>query len=962
MPKIGATEWLGSHSPARPTAVLPGVTGPTTLIGRIGVHPPIDGVFPTPPDGSEVYGGLVALDTRTGETRTYTFKDGLPQMDYADVFDDGPVIGTVPFVDLHWLTPDQTFVAACWTHLVVGRAEGDGWAFESATLRAAGAWENASVSAVAYAGGELFVSTDQGVAVVEPSDLKVKRWLELDVSPAWTMDVAASDLDGPVVAVTYARAGTEIADRLAIVRPGAAAAEAIELPPGARPITVAGSAGALWIGLRGMDGRGLVKALVSVDGELRLQDAIGADALEAAGALGGKPFIPNRIAVDEVHARLLVGGAISMTTPGRQGGVLSFPLSMEAGLTNGRPLLDQRWGTTAMLPWQVEILVPDAQGRLWIAGRQLCSETKASVTGLYRVEGVGEDARLVRPLVSGVRSIAVDPVDGNTWLGLRDENPGLACEGLSIQQGVCRLKADGSCEVYAPRVNADSTWLPSDLGVADIAFGEPARRELAFATYRAGTFLRSGDKTVSLMTQLDPGINLRQTSAAWGDGGLWLGSLAEWSDGPDPDIDWDKVNDRSPHGLGYLELDGSGNVTFRRRYSRNQSDSSTIDLPGMPSNAALDVLALPGKRHALVALGVERRQVTYDHYLPDETEKHILGGIAEVTDATVRPIAAPEGVTFRDVVALARGPKDRLYAVDAEAGVFLVDLAAGTSAKVADPVWGPDARATTLAVNADGWMAVGTTGGLFVFDVDGKALEVLGAGSHGRIWSTRFVADRILYVGTDGGLARIALDSSSLPARGPAGSLGHTLWPLDLGCDGARGCACDIDEQCQWGNACTCTVDSCACAPVAACATAPFEAGCACTTDEDCGDRLACLCDGAGCACAAEPSGEECLADCSCDAPGGCPDGWMCQSGIAGRSCVPDEDPRDACLDDCSCEGRDGCPDGWRCQGGFAGQSCVEDEEPQDPCLSDCSCDGPGGCPDGWHCQGGFAGNSCLPN
>jgi len=927
-PAVSALEQVGAYTPARPQAVLLGAARPIAIVGLVGVRTEVEGLFAPPVDGTEVHGGLSVLDTNTGSVRTFTSADGLPLRNYQNEFDHQPVPGTAPIFDLSWLAPDEAFVAAAWSHVVVGTFAGDGLSFRSATLRAPGAGEDASVSRVAAAGGEIFAATDQGVAVLDPATLDVARWL--DLGPAWAMDLSAGDLGGPAVAVSVATPGAPAASRLVLARPGSASVEDVTLPDGARPTAIAGADGAFWIGLQGADGRGLVHALTPrvhttllVDDSLRTDAVIGADAL-AVGAAPGKPFVPARIAVDEVHGRLLVGGSISSTTPGASGGVLSFPIEFGAPETiRSEPLLDRRWGDAALLPWQVEVLVSDARGRVWIAGRQLCNERKPKVTGLFRIEGVGNDARLARPIVSGVRAVTTDPVHGHTWLALRDEIPGMACDGVNVQQSICRLKSDGSCEVYTPRVNADESFFPTDVGASDIAFGDPARRELAIATSRDATFLRKGDQTHAIPTQFEPGINLRQTRASWGTSGLWLGSISEWSEMPDPEIDWEKVNDRSPHGLGYLELDDAGRTTLLRRYVRVPSDSSDHDVGGLPSNTVWDVLPLDGDRQALVALGVERWDTNYDHLLPEPTATRRGGGIARVNGDEVTAFGTPRGMVWGDVMGLAKGG-EAIFAVDADAGVFRIET--GHAIRFADAAWAP-ARATSIAANADGWVAVGTTEGLWLFDADGAGQRV-GDATVGRVWSLRFATDRLLHAGTDQGLVRVALNDTALPERGPQGPLDRTVWQLDLGCDGGPGCACLIDEQCAWGSACDCSAPSV----------------CACLVTD-------------------LPTGDACLEDCTCPVVGGCLDGYECVRVIGGRqTCEAMEPPRDACLDDCSCEFDGGCPDGFSCDGEIGAGSCVEDVVPHDPCLDDCSCGGPDTCPDGWTCQSGIAGQSCIPN
>jgi len=975
-PKVNELERLGGYVPASPSAALAGVNEPLLIVGHRGTYLESVSLLGLAEQGSAasdgMSSGLVILDTDTGKLRLYTAADGLPTM----VYPDSGVTGTSAFLDLAWIRPDERFAAAAWNQVVVGEVDAGGaWTFQSQSVRGAGAEVDAMIIRLAVVGDELFLATDQGIVVLDAGSLSTKRWIDLGAEEPHVFELVAATLDGPVVVIAWNPNFVASApDRISVVAPGASSATLIPLPEGSLPTAFAGTTGAAYIGTREGDGTGAILALVAGDEGPEFKAVVPSNAL---AEIHGTSIVPNRIAVDEVNQRLFVGGQFTATQPANAAGIGAFELIANATVSlPGRSIVDRRRQESSLLPWQTELLVPDAQGRLYVGGRQLCSEFKTRATGVYRIENITtdpEDSRMVRPWVNGVRAIEVDPVDGNTWLGLRNENPGLQCDGLIVQQNVCRLKADGSCEIYAPRTGVSG--MPTSAGARSFAFGDPDAKEFAYSTLRNGTFVRKGERIEALRTQIEPGISLEQTAAAWGESGLWLGSGAGWSKPPENDqsgIDWDKVNDRSPHGLGYLEFDADGDVTFMRRYSRNQADNKDYDVPGMPSNAALDVLPLPGPRHALVALGLERQMWTYDHILPDARDPAVGGGLVEIEDDEIHTIAPPDGLVFGDVVGLAAGADGSFFALDATNGVIAVDLESRTSSLFARPAWGSKARGTSLAVDGEGRVAVGTTIGLYVFDRDGNVTTAVSTFEHGGYWALRFMEDGVLYAGSDQGLVRVAIDEvEELPARlGPEGPLARTLWPLERGegCYGAEGCVCEALSECAPGSVCDCSgAGPCVCSvPKDPCLDNPGDVGCACTDDSTCNGAFACVCEGASCACQPDPEGDECLRSCGCGEPEEgeedevfCPDGTRCLAGLSGAmSCVPgDESGFNTCMSDCSCPGS-GCPDTYTCESSILGPRCV----PVDPnaCLANCSCGVNDGCFDGYRCQGGIFGKSCV--
>ncbi|MEW5854879.1 MAG: hypothetical protein AB2A00_39245 [Myxococcota bacterium] len=910
-PTVSAQERLGVYLPARHRSMLTSATSSLAIFGMQGV-PASPSWFGLTEMDPVVSTGLVVLNQDTGVVRLYTAADGVPEMVYHDdIYTYGAA--PVPFFDLTWIEEGVSFAGASWEHLVKGVIDANGnITFSSTTLRRDSSFTvDAKVTSVAVSDGELFVGSDQGVAALDPTTLEVLRWVELDpnVGAEWTYGMSAGTLAGPVISVVFG-APNEAPTRVALVRPGQATAEIHGVDNTTIVTTTLGMDGAILVGALNSDGTGRIHAILeAING---VEVTTWATQEELTTPMRGE-VTPGKLAYDRTRELLLVGGVLEYGGTG--GGLVAIPTSPN-GVRNdvAQDLMDPRDLYRHAIPDQVDVLAVDAAGRWLVGGRKMCSESRLGVVGTVRIEQENGELRVSRPYVSGVRSVALGP-QGETWLGLRDEIPGLVCEGITVQQEACRLKADGSCEIFTPRTTPTLDFMWPLVGPAEIAFGDATRQEFAVATVRDALFVREGQVTQVIQTQFDPGLSLYLTSAAYGEpGALWLGSEMHWEEYNDPELDEEAINDRGPHGLGLLEFSTEGRTTLSRRYVRKASDSLQIDeVPGLPSNHVHDVLPLPGRRHALAATGIERLSRTYDHELKAQSELNVHGGIAVINDDQVSTINPPDGITLGDVTDLALAPDGRIFALDAEAGVLLVDLEAGTSSVFAAASWTAPERGLALAVDDSGRVAVGTTHGLLVLSPSGVPTRVAENRVHGWVWTLRFMSDGVLYAGTDQGLLRVALDGAALPTTlGPSGPQPRDPWELGLGCNFELGCECAPEFPCASGLECACGLDGCVCQePVTPC---DGTAGCACTTSEECAGGFTC---GAGNTC--ELDG--CAATCGCTTLSGCPDGYACQSDPNGDTCVRENN--DACLQDCSCDGPDGCPQGYHCQGGIVGFSCV---------------------------------------
>jgi len=839
--------------------VLPGVASKTTIVALQSTFAP-DVMFGGAVDAFTVFGGLAVIDGETGAVRIHDEHDGLPLHHYFDVFNDYGEHATSTF-DLAWIRDDRSFAAAGLHHAIRGVVDDSGnWAFTSATLRAPGKTEDATLRSVAHTAGELHFATDQGLAVLDDGTLATKRWAALGVSVAgpWVDRVVAADLGGAAVVATFGPVEAR-ADRLSVI-PSVGAPVVVSFGENEFPVWLAAVPGGAAVAVETSSG-GAIDLVARVDGEIERRRLVGPESLLNES---GEAVVPRRLAWDGARSMLLVGGSLD--------GSGLVELSISNGLAGEvRDVFDRRDAYVSMLPWQYDAFMLDGSGRLWTSGVQLCSEHKLRPIGLLRIDGAGdrEALRVTRPVISGVRALAVDPVAGDTWLGLRDENAGFACDGVVVQQQVCRPRADGTCEIWTPRLTTDTKDYSVNLGASAIAFGDSESKRMAIATRRDATWVRIGDETRELSTQLEPGLSLDMTAAAFGpDGALWLGSEMNWA--AYPDLDEDAVNRRGPHGLGLLTFEGRSAPSLSRRYVREKSDTRDGEVEGLPSNTVWDVLPLPGTTRALVACGIERDDGVIDHLPAGPNRRDLRGGLAIVDGSTITTLTPPSGTRFGDVVALARKDARHVLALDASLGVFTIDLDTSLVTKTAEIPWNSTTRGLSLATDGTRILA-GATNGTWLHDTNGwRPLD----DDVGFTWKVGFNADGTFWAGSDAGLTTYAAGTNLPPTvTRPAGPLARDPWPLPLGCHGERECVCDSANDCASGLRCDCVGDGCTCTDELRCRSNDD-----CDGDDTCGPDGTCV----------PPESPGCAADCSCATTDGCPDGQRCQGGIVGFSCVPE--------------------------------------------------------------------------
>lgn len=946
--RIAAHDRLGEVVPAIARAVLSSPDGKLLAVGTQAVpyadaaHFGHDG--PANAAGYHVHGGLVLLDASRGTVRVVGEADGLPESDFLDGATPAGK-GASPLLDLAWITPGESLAAAAGEHLVrVARSSARGWDVTALALRAAGAEADAHVARVLLVEDELWVGTDRGIAVLDAATLGVNRWVVPADAHVDVRALAAAVFEsGAAVVALITTPGAPVPSAVVLVEQDRGVS-VWPLPEGQTPVSLLALDGAILVGARTADGHGALHAFLqtATRGVELQRDVVPPARLESAVS----PLVPVHMAHDPDAGTIVVSG----DDPRRMIELDFDPL--RTLVTPARRRFRDGDAYLSVLPDRLTLLAREPSGDLLLAGTRACDAGGQRPVPLLRLRGPADQQRLSLPWVGSVRSVAGQVNESVLWLSLRDEGPDLACQGLPVTQAVCRVKSDGSCELFVPTPNHASAVDPWDF-VTETAFGAttsgPPR--LALATDGGPWYVRFGEVARGLAPPELPSPFVGSgASAAWGEGGqLWMGSRMEWRAAPEGE-DEELFNDRGDHGLGLVELNPSGTLGRVQRFVRRAADVSPIDVPGLPSNTVLDVLALEGGR-VVVALGIEREGSARDRRLAPQHRGDVRGGVAVIEDGTVRVLQAT-GFTPGDVVALARGPAGELVALDAEAGLLDLDLDRG-EARLREPApWRAPERALSLAVGAIGTVAIGTTAGLWLDD--GTGLTAVGQDvARGFVWSVAFDPAGLLLAGSDRGLVRVALAGHALPAQaGPSGPLEREVWALPPACDGGQGCVCVGDGDCRSYLECRCDPGgqfcSCNAAQPAACEVDPGSLDCACPRfgADPCGAGLVCTCDAQQCRCRQPP--DECGGHpgCACTTISDCdPDPLL------GLACVNGTCWNAECVGTCGCETDTGCPPGLQC----TDMACVL------PCASTCSCSTPSGCPDSQRCEDPSGSPICVP-
>ncbi|MCC6620865.1 MAG: hypothetical protein IT385_06400 [Deltaproteobacteria bacterium] len=490
----------------------------------------------------------------------------------------------------------------------------------------------------------------------------------------------------------------------------------------------------------------------------------GARALVDEGDLGdGEVFGAQTLALDDTLRVLAVGGhLLGNPVASPKGGGLAW---VELPATAGDPArvvsTEERRIETPFVALHVHALAFDpGTHRLFAAISDVCSETRLRSRGLFALtfDGKGNLA-FERPLLSTVRALAT--LDEALWVGMRDDNGGLACEGYPMTSGLARVVAGGAGTLNLLRPTGSDLIVP-DAGVT--AIDGTSESSLSIGTYRDGFYVGStGGGLVGNPAFLGP--SLFTTDVLWDEDAktLWLAGKTSHSPGDPP-----QLADRGPRGAARL-LVGESEVTLGAHYVRATDFEGPI--AGLPSGEVMDLLWTPDG-DVLMACATERVGTSdFDRadqplFLVDGDPRE--GGVARV-DAETDTITVLAGSDLvPDPRALAWDAAGRLLIADATRGLVRLEDGESGTATTPLPTPGLPDGAIPQSLWADGDdLALGTSKGAWIrwhgttliLDDVGFVWDILSLGDH-------------LALGTDAGLVLVR-EATTAPYTLPARAIAH---------------------------------------------------------------------------------------------------------------------------------------------------------------------------------------------
>lgn len=708
-------------------------TGRLLWLGTRGSPDPLSGVMRA---------GLYRIDLDNGVVRHY--EDELPLEDYSEIdpFLAEGTFGPTPTAGVQ--AYDSRYLAVAHTGLLLI----DG----SSVTPFPVTYEDAPVVPVqlATAAGATpvaWLTSDRGLLRLDAETFAVESvttGADLAISDDTGGDFGKLAVDpdtGAVFAAYYATTGTSYVVRVAL--DGAIA----KLTPGADGVP-AGLVGELaWSAARGV----VYVALGAWDpaqGGVVAWDGTTATSVVKEGALGeahsgvSSAFGAQILALDDTRGWLAVGGQVQSGFSGSRGGGL-----VVVDVASAKPrLVGLRTKTTPLIHWHTNHLIWDGDnGRLYAAMSDLCSEVKLRNLGLYalRFDASGE-VRYERPILSGVRAVAFDDddPDGAPWLGLRDDNGGLACDGYPIQSGLGYPQSGGSLALVP--VLGTSEDGNGGISLAPGVTAIDASGGMALGTYRDGFFLgrvvdARAEGYAANQALLGPSLFTEDVIHQLGDeaDSLWIAGRTSHSPGDPP-----QLADRGPRGAARIVL-RDGQIDSVTRYVRASEDAK--DVVGLPSSDIRD-LYRESDGSVIAACAAERVDLPYDRmetpiFEVDGVPR--MGGLARLLGASVEVLAGPE--VLPDPRAVTRDGAGRLVVADAERGVLrqegdawvALELAGLPAGAIPQAIWAGEGDDLALATSAGLWVRIGQR--VSIIDDVGFA------------WSLAWHADR-LFVGTDVGL------------------------------------------------------------------------------------------------------------------------------------------------------------------------------------------------------------------
>ena len=607
------------------------------------------------------------------------------------------------------------------------------------------------------AGDTLWVATSGGLFALDPTTFAERDLLDPSELGGLPGALAADPATGDLYVVVLDESGVD--GSVALVRGGSVVAT---LDPatvtgvgGARDVVFSASERVAYVAVASW--HETYGGVVSWDGTTATWIASEGELTEGIDR-SQRPLGTSVLALAEDDRMLIVGGQIRGTPLGilEGGGLVYIDLSQLPSLavggltTSGSGLAGEHVTALAYEP---------VSNATWIAAWNPCNERRLGFAGLDTVRFEAGKPRFGKPILGGVRGMAMR--EGEVWLGLRDDQPGLRCQGLNIQQGLVALRSNRSGTVVDIPAPVETAWHPNRVGPSIILPG--ADDQLVLFAKRGDIYIGTGTRAM-LQNPTGLGPALQTHDAVWQTADtFWFGGRASHNE-----LDPPNLADVGPRGAARVTL-VAGSIDRSTHYVRATRDPAGPDtVTGLPSS---DVRAIvPDGDAVWLVSGIERFYAgEYDRndgrpYLLDGEQR--LGGVTRVeADGTLQVIDA--GPLVPDGRAAALDASGTLHVLDAQNG--LLRLEGDTFTSVALPVAVPaEAIPQTLWMGEGGAMVLGyDLGALVTLDGESEWLE-----GFGFVWNAMQRADGVLLLGTDEGLLRVRSPSTP-PVAEPPPSVGE---------------------------------------------------------------------------------------------------------------------------------------------------------------------------------------------
>jgi hypothetical protein len=466
-------------------------------------------------------------------------------------------------------------------------------------------------------------------------------------------------------------------------------------------------------------------------------------------------FGAQTLAFDESSNVLVVGGRIRSAGGSLQGGGLAW-----IDVTDlSRPgLTGVSSGTTDMRGDDVSGAAYDpTDHRTYVGLQQPCNESRIGNVGVHAIAFERGRPRFEVPILSTVRDL--ERVDGQLWIGLRDDNSAIACDGVQAQVGFMQVRGDRAGVVPEIRSSIEG-WRASSAGTTEIAFRGIERR--AFTGPRSELFVGS-DTGLLLNPALDIGTSLWTQDIAWQDDHtFWVASFTSHSTGDPP-----QTANTGPRGAARVVLNDAGAIESVTQYVRQNRDFSPTVIEGLPSAEVYDVIV--DDAGVYLVCGTERVIGSYDRSVRDvfALDGQIRpGGVARIeADGSITIIAHANEVPDGRAGAIA--PDGTLWILDATRGLLRqngddfeqVELAGVPEGAIGQTLWVGEGDDIVVGYDVGAFVRLGGET-RFIDDV-------------GFIWSIDASEDVVL-LGTDRGLVRLipagmsdAGEMAPLPSEAP---------------------------------------------------------------------------------------------------------------------------------------------------------------------------------------------------